>query len=497
MRKTSKQLVRAVAYIRISEMGDRTAKDLISDKAQLHEIQQHARRYGYEIVEVMSDLDETGRDFSRRKVAKIIEMVRGGEIEVVLLWKWSRWGRNTNQSLMYIAQLEQAGGRVEAATEHFDTETSYGKFGRGLFLLLAELQSDQIGDGWKDTQEFRRRLGLPHTAAPRFGYRYNRDADPAPRYEVHEEEAKLLRSAYERFVADVMSIRGLAMEWNRLGVKTTQGGAWGATSMRTMLDTGFGAGWIRERSKQPKQGQPNSRRPEAFDVWREGSHDAVISTELWEAYQRKRKAASRIPPAARVPKHGLSGMLFCPRCGQTMKAHLSGPECRYVQWVCRAGVDRLHPPVTISNIRAEKVIMSWLADQAQGGESVTEDAQRLVDQQHAAEREVGALRSDLAAAERKFQRLQKLWLDGDFTKEFYEAQKASLGGEVTDLRERLDVAEARDSRSAQRPEVAAFVGLQRRWRDYPAAHRRAALLTLLAGAVVVSKRDLLLVPAWA
>ena len=68
---------------------------------------------------------------------------------------------------MYIAQLEEAGGQVEAATEHFDTDTSYGKFGRTMFLAMAQLVSDQMGDGWKETHNYRRGLGLPHTAAPR------------------------------------------------------------------------------------------------------------------------------------------------------------------------------------------------------------------------------------------------------------------------------------------------------------------------------------------
>lgn len=495
-----RRLLRAVAYIRVSKLGERTKDDLISDKAQLASIKQHAKQHGYEIVEVITDLDESGRQFERRQVAQIIQRVKDGEIDAVLLWKWSRWGRNTIQSLIYIAQVENAGGRVEAATEHFNTETSYGKFSRHIFLAVAELQSDQIGDSWKDTHEYLRSVGLPHAGGPRFGYHYHprdRETKTRARYEVDESLRELIKSAYERVVADTATFRSLAIEWNELGVKTTQGKEWTLQSVRNALDTGFAAGLIRERSAQPKGDEPKSKRLEAFDVWREGVHSPIIEPELWERYSRKRKLTSEVAPAARTPKHAMSGVLFCPECGQTMKSHLSGNRGTYRQWVCRRGRDFLHRPVTISDIRAQKIVREWLFEQAKGtAPSVTEEAQRIVDQRVKAARELGELEKEMESLTRRKKRLQMGWLDGLLEDSFYEEEKVKLSGQEEQLRGRIERAEVRDERSRARPAVAQFRELGERWDAYLPIHQRAALLTMVQGAVVVSSRELLVVPAF-
>lgn len=498
MPATPKQPVRAVAYLRVSKVGPR-GDELISDDLQLFEIKEYAKRNNITIVDVVQDLDKSGRNFSKRKVAKIIERVKAGEVDMVLLWKWSRWGRNTNESLTYIAQLEQAGGEVQAATEHFDRKTSYGKFTRGLFLQMAELQSDQIGDGWKETQEYRRRKKLPHTAAPRFGYRYVRP-EPGEQgeqfYDVVEENADILRSAYQRFVAGTASFRSLSMEWNKAGIKTTAGTDWSDSSVRMMMDTGFAAGLIRERSEPPEPGQRNSKRIAEFDIWREGSHRAIISAELWSVYKAMRMEASQLVPALRSPKHALSGMLFCHECGQTLKTHLSGQGGKYHQWVCRNGRDRRHPPVTVSNIRAMKAVSTWLADQAVGGESVVSDAQAIVDKRGSSLRELGSLQESLSKAKRKRHRLQEQFLDDKFELDFYETKRAELDLEIDGLVAQMAKSEARDTQGQARPEVERFMELSDRWLLWEPRHQRAALAEVLSGIVAVPDRGLWFVSAW-
>lgn len=497
MTATKAPRIRALAYIRISELGERKeGEDLISDKSQLAEMRGHAKRFGYEVVEVMSDLDKTGRDFNKRQVAKIIEMVKAGEIDVVLLWKWSRWGRNLTQSLMYIAQLEAAGGRVEAATEHFDARTSYGKFGRTVFLALAELQSDQIGEGWKETFAYRRTFGLPHTAAPRFGYTYVKIDGEIPRYEKVQPDADELASAYRRYVAGTATFRSLSIEWNDKGVKTTGGRKWSDSSVRAMMDTGFAAGVIRERKDQPLAGRPNKRKLSDFDDWYKGSHEAVIDLALWETYKAKRIGNEGSAPRNIAPKYALTGVLVCRLCGQTLKTHRSGNGGNFHQWVCRNGRDRRHAAVTISNIRAMKLVREWLVENATGGETVTEDAQRIADEMVAVQREADDLEGELRVAQRKLAKLNDGWLNDDFDRDYYDAKKAELGKVVDELRERIAASAARDGRAQVRPEVAQFRELDARWDQYAALHQRAALLALISGVVVVSSKDLRLVPRW-
>lgn len=483
---------RAVAYIRVSKVGSR-GDELKSPEIQLHEIRQHAQRFGYELSCVVEDIDKSGRDFRKRRVAEIVERIKAGEFEKVLLWKWSRWGRNTMENLMWLARVEDAGGDVEAATEHFDATTAYGEFSRTMILAMAQLQGRNIGDGWRETHETRRRAQLPHTSAPRFGYTYDRGKQ---RYEVNESEAALLRSAYERYVQGTVNFRSLAAEWNDLGVRNSQDRRWSPASVKNTLDTGFAAGLIRERSKQPRPGQPNSRRIVDFDIWREGVHEAIISNELWVVYKEMRIASAQLAPVYRQPKFALSGMLFCPECGQTLKSNTAGPGGKWRSWGCRNGWLKAHRPVNVGHIKAMKQVAQWLTDEATGGESLSEDAQRIIDQRLSAKTELDNLQADLDKQQRLLDRLQESWLLGDFERDFYERRKAELAAEIGKLTEQVVRSKERDVRGEDRPTVEELGELSERWPLWSENHQRAALSRVVRGIVVVTPNSLLVVPAW-
>jgi len=76
------QSQRAVAYVRVSKTHDES----ISPELQRHEIEQYAKRRGLDIVEYLEDLDESGRQFTKRKVSRIIEGVKNGQWDAVILW---------------------------------------------------------------------------------------------------------------------------------------------------------------------------------------------------------------------------------------------------------------------------------------------------------------------------------------------------------------------------------------------------------------------------
>lgn len=149
MRRVPTRSTRAVAYIRVSKERD----GMISPENQLFAINELARRKGMEVVQVFQDLDESGRTFEKRATKRIIDAIRAGEYPTILLWKWSRWGRNVEHSKAYLAGVRDAGGHVESATEDIDQDTSTGRFTLNLLLALAELESDKKSETWKDAHD--------------------------------------------------------------------------------------------------------------------------------------------------------------------------------------------------------------------------------------------------------------------------------------------------------------------------------------------------------
>lgn len=481
-----------VGYIRVSKERE----GMVSPDLQQHAITEFARRQGVYIAPCQGhephpdlcaeecswvfDLDRSGRDFTKRQVGRVIDGVRAGRWAVVLLWKWSRWGRNMQQSMVYLAKCEEAGGTVRAATEDFDTKTAFGKFSRGQFLLLAELDSDMKSEGWREAQDRRRRGGLPHTGTHFFGYTYSRQPEPA--YTVNRAEADLLADAYRAFVGGA-SLYSIAQRWNALGVRTRTNRLWNPTNLGRMLDTGFAAGLIRERSNPGKAGT-NARTLASFDKWRPGAHDAVIPPGTWDAYKAMRLANAKAAPRTVRRTHTLSGLVVCRECGKRLTSVYSGKHTKHT-WSCRGRQDGVHGPVTLSNARLEAVVLAWFAELA--GQTDAETVERLAqverDRQANAASDTAALKAEVKRLTAKRENLVDLVSDGVISRDDYTRRHDQT---VADLAE-ADAAlrQAESNAKATPPARAEFRGVLVAW-DGATVEERGRLLRRAVSAVVVS-----------
>ncbi|MEU6783870.1 recombinase family protein [Nonomuraea angiospora] len=72
---------------------------------------------------------------------------REGRGQAILVWKYSRFGRNRMGNRFNLARLEAAGGELVSATEEVDATTVVGKFTRGMLMELAAFESDRSAVG--------------------------------------------------------------------------------------------------------------------------------------------------------------------------------------------------------------------------------------------------------------------------------------------------------------------------------------------------------------
>jgi len=472
--------------------------DMISPEIQRDAIDSYAARNNIEIVAEIPDIDRSGRSFTKRRVNEVIEGINDGRWEYVLLYKWSRWGRNLKSSLIHLSAVEAAGGVVRAATEDFDPTTTMGRFTRDQMLLIAELQSNQIADAWRDTHTMRRREGLPHDGKTRWGYDYAK----GPGYTVHDEQGPVLADAYERYVAGE-SIRGLALGLNARGIRAPRGGLWTATKLASVMDTGFAAGLIREKSDIPGQDRgtkPKSHTITAFDQWRDGRHPAIISRELWEAYKGKRSETAGKAPRHRVAAHALSGLLKCgePGCGATMLVHHRTNRSSF-RWACpRARASKAHPYNSVGNTRAVRDVLAWVTRTAEGGQDVTEQARRFARAQEAS----GLAKRYQAEIDRlvaKRSRLADAYTDGLVEKEDYENQRRGIAEALAVATGGLAVAKAREA-AAGVEVIRAFGPLRDEWDRLTPHGQREALASVVSRIVIhpgpYSPSKVECIPAW-
>lgn len=427
--------IKAYGYSRVSKVGDRGG-DLFSPEQQQYAIEEWAARNNVEIVEHIVDLDQSGRQFEKRKVAQMIEGIRRGEASMVVLWKWSRWGRNTRASLVNIAQVAEAGGSVRAATEDYDVNTAMGKFTTGQMLMIAELQSDQIGEGWKETHARRRRSGLPHSATKRFGYDYVKGEG----YVVNEDEAPILTELYTRYLA-AETLSSIARDLNARGILTTRGSAWDTTSLGRMLDTGFAAGLIRERSVPGRK----ENRLDTYDEWRQGAHDPLIDAEQWEKYTLRRAAAAGRQGRAKGVTHTLSNLLLCGECGGNLVTRYSGV---HHNWKCgsamrnrQRGLEH-HAPVSISNERLMTALRGWFLSNVEQAE--VESAVERAPQPPAARSNTDNLEAEVAGLRADLKRLSRQLMQGRVSEDIFDELKAESDQALARAEKNLAAARADD-----------------------------------------------------
>ncbi|MFD6094012.1 recombinase family protein [Oerskovia sp. NPDC060338] len=339
---------RAVLYLRQSTHREES----ISLELQETAGREYCIRRGYDVVAVEADPGISGRTWQRPAVLRTMAMVEARDADVIVVWKWSRLSRSRRDWAVAVDKIEAAGGRLESSTEPVDTTTSTGRFTRGMLAELAAFESERIGDTWRETHARRRKLGLPHNGSPRLGYAY----DPASKsYAPDPETAPIVRELYNRYAAG----EGLATlaKWTRdLGIESPRTRKpWTHRGIAYMLDGGWPAGFMYvhdpDCTEPPRSGGDCPNR-----VHVQGSHEPIITEDVWHAYQAARAQRTTLAPRLHNAVSALSGAVFCFACDYRMALHRGKnqtPRFRCANKQCTM-------PVNIAYPKVEDAIRAWL-----------------------------------------------------------------------------------------------------------------------------------------
>ena len=330
--------VRAVAYIRVSKERD----EMTSPELQETAIRDHCTRHGYELVEVISDLDLTGRFWKRRQVERAVAMVESGDISAIVVWKWSRVARNRLDWNIALDRVESLGGRLESATEAIDVRTSSGRLARGMLAEIAAFESERAGEQWQETHRRRWAKGLTHSGVPRLGYTYTREHG----YQPDPETAPIVRELYERYLAGEGGTR-LADWLHKSGVEMTSRG------IRYYMKTGFAAGYISHHDPSCQAAhRPGTRCPNV--ITSVGAHPGIIDDDTHQRYLAMHGERATLPPRLVSPVSTVSGLLFCTSCGYRMARHGG----KYPYFRCTG--EPCPAPTTVRETRAIEAVREWL-----------------------------------------------------------------------------------------------------------------------------------------
>lgn len=420
----------AAAYIRVS-----TDDQLeYSPDSQIKVILQYAKQNDYEIPSDFIFREEEGR--SGRKAEKRPEFLRmiatakqkPAPFEAILCWKFSRFARNQEESIVYKSMLRKDGVDVISVSEPL----ADGPFG-GLIERIIEWMDEYYsirlsGDVKRGMTECVSR-GNP-VSVPPFGYRLvNKQLVP------DSDEAAIVGKIFDDFAAGVPS-KSIAVQLNSLGVKSHRGNEMENRTIDYIINNPVYLGKI--RWTPTGRTMRNYHNPDTMVT--DGNHSPIITQLQWDAAQAKSAEYKQIyrkyyKPAQNKNALMLSGIARCSSCGGAL---ISGGSTNSYQ-CCRYA----HGQCTVSHaIRYNKLDIAVI-DEIERDSCI--DLSRLHIECRKSSPlpniEHGRVVEQIKKNEIKLQRCKEAYQDGIDTIDEYRKNKAELQNTILTLKASLDVQE--------------------------------------------------------
>lgn len=414
---------RAAAYIRVSTEDQAE----YSPDAQLVEIRKYAAHNGFVLPDSLVFLDEgiSGKGTAKREAFnQMIGMAKQKPrpFDAILLWKFSRFARNREDSVVYKSMLrKQLGIDVISISEPVGDD-KMSILIEALIEAMDEYYSINLAEEVKRGMTEKARRGELQ-ATPAFGYRVEQgELVPIP------EEGALVRAIFARFIAGE-GLFPIAKWLNTMGVKTHRGGRFENRTIEYILRNPVYIGKLRWNPTGPT-GRNFS---DENIILAAASHDPLITQETWDAAQSRMaliKAQWRYHgrPITQQ-KDWISGMVRCAECNATLvftKPHY---------WKCN-GYVRGSCPLSqhISDEKLKGMILARMAHDFQEGISLTHTPVRVTSAQLDEEAALAERHNHLST---KLLRLREAYLAGVETLDSYAQAKSALEKEQAGIQDRL------------------------------------------------------------
>ena len=422
----------AAAYIRVST-DDQSE---LSPDSQLSAIREYAAKNGCIVPEEHVYVDEgiSGRTAAKRPAFnKMIAAAKEKEhFDCILVWKFSRFARNQEESIVYKAMLRKDGIDVISISEPL-IEGPFGDLIERILEWMDEYYSVRLSGEVKRSMTLNAQRGVRQTVPP-FGYELVMSGDkrvmvPKP------SEAGLVVDIFRRFLSGE-GVYAIARYLNSIGVTTHRGGGFENRTVEYILRNPVYIG----KNRWTPTGRVR-RRQSAETIIADSAHEPLIDLDTWDAAQKRLdeiKAMWRYKarPSYEL-KDWLSGVVRCAACGGTLIfARPQYFRCNnYVRGRCRftqnIRVDLLH-----------EAVIGRLRDDMSGAEPLTYEVSSASGDTEA---EAHRMKLALDALERKLTRIREAYAAGVETLEDYKAYREEITAEKATILERLAAKDATNS----------------------------------------------------
>ena len=320
----SNQLRTGAAYIRVS-----TDDQLeYSPESQLEEIQAYCLKNHILLSNDHIYIEEDGKSGrksqNREAFQRMIATAKTTPkpFDVIVLWKFSRFARNQDESTFYKSMLrKKLGIDVESVSEPL-IEGMYGRLIEMIIEWQDEFYSVNLSAEVTRSMRSKAKKGLYNGKVP-LGYHKEPNKVPV----IVEEEAHIIRTIFQMYTTGY-DRNYIVRYLNNQGFKTSTGKKFDSDGVKYILENPFYIGKIRWNRRQ--HSGTSKLKDKSEWIIADSYHEPIIDLDTWNAAQDRTALILHTREQYAHPvshtKHWLSGMVKCPYCGKSLSYKHSYPR---------------------------------------------------------------------------------------------------------------------------------------------------------------------------
>ncbi len=276
------------------------------------------------IIDIYKDDGFSGKDTNRPEFQRMINDVRRGRIDTIMVTELSRISRSVADFLKICNELNQHGcDFICLQIEGFDTTTPIGKFIITIMIALYQLEREMTSERISNNNFVRGKKGLAPSGHPFLGF--NRDSENKTYIPV-DKEVDLVRKVFDLYLDEGLKIQQVAKRLNESGDvnkkwTTKKGEVRGGqpfdhSAIHRILNTWAYVG-IREVNKNNKDKDQSKLKENKRYFQSPGNWEGIIEKDRFIRAQDKLALNKKMTK----PAHHdfiLSGVLYCGECGRSL-----------------------------------------------------------------------------------------------------------------------------------------------------------------------------------
>ena len=184
-------------YIRVSTK--RQLEEGYSLEMQRERLVKLCEINGYIVYKVYADEGKSGKDTNRPAFQEMMEDMKDGCFDKILVLKLDRISRSLVDLELMIKEMQKCNVDFESASEKIDTSSSFGMMFVRLLGIFAQFERERIAERVNDTFEDMINNNRPITGTQPLGYKVGYDKDGNKAVVIDEEKEQMVRDIFDLY----------------------------------------------------------------------------------------------------------------------------------------------------------------------------------------------------------------------------------------------------------------------------------------------------------